>query len=166
MLLQIKVDGHIQLSRNLRILARELPNLKEFFEETLDIVTARTAEVFNSSGGAVAKAGTWPPLSAKTIKARDKRWGYYKRAPNRPGVLRWTGALQDQVTRQTSNQSGTLVHTARSSNGYNYPLAHQRGGGNVPKRVIIDLSPQTVSEIQRALQGHVQRKIGVFGRQI
>ncbi len=166
MQLSLTVDGHKQVSRNLRVLAREIPQLKAVFDEILDLVQARTQQMFSASGSNITKAGSWPPLSAKTIQARDRRWGYYKNPPNRPGLLRWTGALQDQVTRQTSDSRGEMVHTARSSKGFNYPLAHQRGGGHLPQRVVIDISPATIAEIDRAFQGHIQRTIGIFGRQV
>lgn len=166
MYLSISVDGHKQVSRNLRVLARDIPQLKSFFDEGLDIVQARTAEVFAAQGLNVAKGPAWAPLSKKTLRAREKGWGYYKRTPNRPSPMRWTGALQDQVMRQTSDSGGTMVHTARSSKGFDYPLAHQRGSGNLPPRPIIDLSNPTVSALVRALQNHVYRTIGMFGRQV
>lgn len=166
--MQIKfvVEGQTQVSRNLRILADAIPNLREWFDDALDIVDSRTHALFMAQGATAEKGPPWAALSPKTLRAREKRWGYYKRTPNRPGLLRWTGALEDQTTRQTTDEYGQLTHSARSSKGFNYPRAHQRGTGNLPQRVIIDITAPTIAELQRSLQAKINRDIGNFGRQV
>jgi hypothetical protein len=64
--------------------------MEEFYKDALDIIEQRTDEIFATRGGNVEKSERWKPLSARTEKARDRRWGYYKRTPNAPSVLRWT----------------------------------------------------------------------------
>lgn len=157
--LQFSVSGHVQLARNLRLFAKELTNLREFFEEAIGIVEDRTDAMFSAQGSNVEKANPWAALSPRTMKAREKRWGYYKRSPSRPGILRWTGALQDTRARSFSNKFGRLQFTMP------YAPYHQAGGGNLPRRVIVDLSNPTNAEIVRALQAKVNRDIGIFGRQ-
>ncbi len=157
--LNFKVNGATQLSRNLRLFVEKLSNLKEFFDAALTIVEGRTDSLFAARGGNVEKANPWPPLAPSTIKAREKRWGYYKRNPSSPSVLRWTGALQDTRARSVSDRFGRLEFTMP------YAVYHQDGGGTLPRRVIVDLSNPTNAEIVRALQAKVQRDLGIFGRQ-
>lgn len=164
--LQFSVDGHKQLSRNARLFAKELEDMREFFQEAIDIIEARTDQVFTSQGSAVEKAGTWPPLSKKTLRARQMGWGYYSNTPNRPSMMRWTGRMQDTKNKNVNKDFGELSYVARSKKGFNYPAAHQKGSGNLPKRVLIDLSNPTNDLIIKALQGKIHRDIGIFGRQV
>lgn len=159
--LKFKVSGHTQLSRNLRIFAKDIRNLREFFEEAISIVEARSDAVFAAQGRNVQKANTWAPLAKSTLKARANRWGYYSRSPNRPGILRWTGNLQDSRARSFSDRFGRLEFTMP------YAPYHQdpKAGSPPPRRVIIDLSNPTNAEIVRALQKKIQRDMKIFGRQ-
>lgn len=159
------VDDHIQVSRNLRLLAKEIPELKTPFGQILDAVQLRTASMFKAGGSNVAKAGAWPALAESTLRARKNGWGYYKQTPNNPGIMRWTGAAQDKVLKQATDSFGLLQHTAVSKKGFNYPLAHQKGSGRLPQRVIIDIDEATIAEMQRIFQKHVHDKIGMFGLQ-
>lgn len=156
--LTFKVNGHVQLSRNLRVFADKIKNPREFFKEALDIIAARSDELFRSSGSNVQKANTWAPLSPSTQKARANRWGYYKRTPSRPTTLRWTGNLQDNRTIHVGPTKGTLTFNAP------YAIYHQSGGG-IPRRVVVDLSNQTSADIVRSLQRLIHKEMGIFGRQ-
>lgn len=158
--LTFDVRGHKQLARNLRVLADDIAALGEFFEEALDIIVARSDSIFASRGGNVEKAPSWPPLAPSTIKAREKRWGYYKHTPSRPGVLRWTGNLQENRERHVSDKSGRLTFRAP------YAIYHQDGVGKLPRRVVVDLSNPTNELIVKALQGKIHRDVGIFGRQV
>lgn len=157
--LTFNVQGHKQVSRNLRVFAKELGDLREFFAEALEIIGARSDELFTSEGAKVQKANTWAPLAASTIKARSKRWGYYKATPSRPSVLRWTGNLQENRTVMVQATKGTLTFNAK------YAVYHQGGGGSLSRRVVIDLSNPTNTMIVKALQKLIHEKVGIFGRQ-
>lgn len=156
--LKFTVLGHKQLSRNLRILAKDIHSLREFFQAAVQIVEERSNELWATEGSVVEKANPWPPLAASTIKARQNRWGYYKRTPSRPTTLRWTGSMQDTRARSFSDKYGRLQFTDPKA------MYHMKGG-RVPRRVIIDLSNPTNALIVKALQEKVQRDIGIFGRQ-
>jgi len=159
MQLTIDVQGQRQLSRNLRLFADELHNLGDFYKEAIDIVKARSDSLFADKWANVEK---WPkrkPLAASTNNARENRRGYYKNAPNKPSVLRWTGRLQDDTT--------TTINDRYWSFEYNAPYAvyHQEWWRNLPKRPIIDLSNETNTLITKALQNKVQKDIWIFGLQ-
>ncbi len=166
MQLNFQVNGVNQLDRNLRLLVTNINNLNEFFKAALDIVKARTDALFAASGSIVEKAPRWAALSPKTIRARDHRWGYYRQTPNRPGVLRWTGAAQDTREEAITSTQARLSFTAKSKKGFNYPKAHQDGGPHLPQRVIVDLSNATNTALVKELQSHIERYLGIFGSQI
>lgn len=159
MKLKYEVVGHKQLSRNLRLFVGKMENLSDFFREGIDIIESRTDDVFASQGANVEKAGRWPALADSTLKARKNRWGYYKKTPNNPGILRWTGNLQTKRAKNISDAFGELTF------GAPYGIYHQKGGGKLPQRVVIDLSNTTNELIVKALQSKVQREMGIFGRQ-
>lgn len=158
--LTFTVQGHTQMARNLRVFAKDIGDLRDFFSEALDIIAARSDELFASEGSKVEKANPWAPLAPSTIKARERRWGYYKRTPSRPGVLRWTGNLQENKT--------MTIQTSKASLSWNAPYAvyHQGGGGNLSRRVVVDLSNPTNKMIVQALQKLIHEKVGIFGRQV
>lgn len=157
--LSFNVQGHKQMSRNLRVFAADIKNLREFFEEALEIVGARSDELFSAEGANVQKANRWAPLAASTIKARTNRTGYYKQSPSNPSTLRWTGNLQTNRTLMVGSNKGTLTFNAA------YAVYHQAGGGSLPRRVVIDLSNPTNKAIVQALQKQIHEKTGIFGRQ-
>lgn len=164
--ISFEVQGHKQLSRNMRVLAERLPRMHEFFSDAIGIIGDRTDEVFASEGVNLGKTQPWAPLSPRTLKARERGWGYYKNTPNKPGILRWTGKLQDTRMKNISDAFGELSFTAKSTKGFPYPAAHQAGGPNLPPRAIIDLDNRTNEMIMKALQEKIQKDIGIFGRQV
>lgn len=157
--LTFAVQGHTQMARNLRVFAADLKHLDEFFTEALQIIGARSDELFQSEGSKVMKANTWAPLAPSTIKARQKRWGYYKRSPSSPATLRWTGNLQGNRTTTITSDKGALTFNAP------YAVYHQKGGGTLSRRVVVDLSNPTNMAIVKALQKLIHSKLGIFGRQ-
>lgn len=158
--IKLVIDGQVQLSRNLRVFSGKISNMKDFYQDAVKVVEDRTDDIFRQKGSNVEKSNKWEKLSAGTLRARERRYGYYKKTPNRPSVLRWTGRLQEDLTKIVTSTRGKLTFNAP------YAIYHQRGGGNLPKRVIVDLSRQTNTEIVKALQKKVQRDMGIFGRQV
>lgn len=158
--IKFSVNGDVQLSRNLRVLATKVANLKGFLGNALDIVEKRTDEIFSNKGSNVKKNPKWKPLSKSTLKARENRWGYYKKTPKNPSVLRWTGNLQDNKTKAVTNRMGMLAFNA------SYGIYHQQGRGNLPRRAVIDLSNEVNAAIVKSLHGKIEKDIGVFGVQI
>lgn len=158
--LTFNVQGHKQVSRNLRVFAKDIGDLRGFFEDALKIIGSRSDELFASQGAKVEKANAWAPLAKSTVKARERRWGYYKRTPSRPDVLRWTGNLQDNRTIVAQSSKGTMTFNAP------YAVYHQGGGGNLSRRVVVDISNPTTMLIVKALQQLIHEKAGIFGRQV
>ena len=119
MQLTFTVNGDVQLSRNLRTLITQLPNMAEFYSDALDIVEKRSDDIFASKGTNVEKSDKWKDLAPSTKKARDRRWGYYKKSPNRPSTLRWTGRLQEDRTKTVQRDRAIFQFNAP------YAIYHQ-----------------------------------------
>lgn len=98
------VNGDIQLSRNLRLFVTNLSKMSEFYGEAVGIIEAKSDQIFSKAGGNVEKNPKWSPLAPSTLKARERRWGYYKNPPSSPGTLRWTGKLQTDRTKVVNNK--------------------------------------------------------------
>jgi hypothetical protein len=157
--LSFTVQGHKQMARNLRVFAKDLGDLREFFTDAIEIIGTRSDELFSREGSNVEKANTWAPLAPSTIKARQKRWGYYKASPSRPGVLRWTGNMQENRTIKIQSDKASLTFNAKQA------VYHQGGGGSLSRRVVVDLSNPTNKAIIQSLQKLIHQKVGIFGRQ-
>lgn len=64
-------------------------------------------EQFETEGR--ARGTPWPALRPKTVLARRRRWGYYRRAPRgTPRILHWAGGL-----RRSLENRGSAKHIER-----------------------------------------------------
>lgn len=91
-ILKFNLEGQELLSRNLRVLADGITSMRPEFNKIGDRIISGVNSNFSSGG---TELGKWAPLAASTKAARAKRTGYYKKAPKSPGILRWTGKLQE-----------------------------------------------------------------------
>lgn len=160
--LKFSVSGHVQLSRNLRVLADDIGDLKSFNQDAVNIVQERSNEIFKNQGKDIEKGAKWKPLSPTTEKMRRDRVGHYKKAPNKPGINRWTGRLQSDITKKATDKYGQFA--------YNAPYAKEVHEGNKaekrPPRPIIDINKKTIDSLTKALQKKINDSIGIYGRQI
>lgn len=159
MQMTISINGDVQLSRNLRVFVDSLNNMAPFYQDAIDIVKERGDSIFSAQWSNVEK---WPkrkPLSASTQKARLNRRWYYKNSPSNPGILRWTGRLQTDITTRANDRFWSLE--------YNAPYApyHQSGWWNLPRRPFLDLSNEVNTRLLKKLQEKIQKDIGIFGLQ-
>lgn len=159
--IKFEINGDVQLSRNLRLFADGVDDLEDFFKTGIEIIEERIDNTFAMEGSNLEKSPIWAPLAESTLEARKRGWGYYKQKPNRPGILRWTGNLQENRAKMTSKDSGQLEFKAK------HAVYHQDGGQHLPTRAVIDLDNATNAEIVRALQRTLAKKVnGIFGRQV
>lgn len=157
--IRFSIDGDVQLARNLRVFVQQLQNMEDFYQSALEAMADRSDRIFKAQGSNLQNAPSWRGLSSRTLLARTKRWGYYKKAPNGPGILRWTGTLQEDKEITVTNQFGQLAFTAP------YAYYHQQGAGRLPKRAMLDLDMATNAEIVRLLQKKINDDIGISGLQ-
>lgn len=160
MQISFNVNGQQQLSRNLRVAVTQLPKMKEFFQEACDIVSEKSDSLFKAQGTNVEKNPKWKNLAPSTVKARQMGWGYYKNKPSNPGILRWTGKMQESKTITVTDQAGKLEFQAP------YAIHHQEGGNKLPRRAVIDLDNTTNTKIVKAMQKKIQEDLGIFGLQV
>jgi len=157
--IKMSINGDVQLSRNLRVLANDLKELKPFYKEAVEIVKKRSDDVFKTEGKNIKKSNKWEWLSSTTKTARANRWGYYKKTPNKPKAMRWTGNLQDNTTEIATKAFWLFKFNA------SYAIYHQKGGKTLPKRALIDLDNTTNAKITKALQKLIYKQIWIFNRQ-
>jgi phage gpG-like protein len=156
--LRVTVDGAEQVARNLRIPAQKLQRPAEFYRQAIILIEARINQVFAEQGSSVEHAGAWPQLAESTMKARTRRWGYYKNTPSNPSILRWTGAMQDHRIVTVNEDKGRIEFIEP------YAVYHQRGSGDrPPQRMFIDIDDATATEITRALQKYIFETDGMSG---
>lgn len=156
-----QVDGVDQLHRNLSLLIDNLDNLSDFFSESVDLIEKRTDELFKSEWKAVQKGNQWDELAPSTVKARERRWGYYKNQPwSNPWILQRTWNLRDSRTKKINNIEASLTMDAY------YAIFHHRGGPKLPERSIIDLDNDTNAELVRILQNHIWKNVWIYWKQI
>lgn len=79
-LLTFELDGQKVLSRNLRILADGIQDMQPEFKEIGDMIEKSAQANFTNEGS--ESGGKWKNLSPATVKARQKRQGYYKNSPS------------------------------------------------------------------------------------
>ena len=161
--LALQINWQKQLSRNLRVVAWRIKDLKPFLKETVKLIEKRTDDIFKQEWSNVEKSPKWKSLSKSTQKARDNRRWYYAKKPNKPWTLRWTWNLQDNRTSKVTNKQAKL--------SFNAPYAgyHQLWGSRKnrpPQRSFVDLDNKTNALIIKELQKVIQKEFWIFWRQL
>ena len=110
MYIEFQVSGAEVITRKLEYSVKQLGNLKPFFKEAFGMIEQNIDKNFKNT--ATQRFGAWKRLATSTVNARNKRQGYYRRNPNNPNILRWTGALQDNREILISQYGGQLTMTA------------------------------------------------------
>lgn len=143
-----------KLDQKLAGLDSVVKNAQPIFEDIgNDLITYYGNEVF-TSGGAALKGGGWRSLANATIEARTKRTGYYKQAPIATGkILIWTGRLMNGFKKEASRVQ------LRIHNIVSYFKYHQKGGGRLPKREMLAITPRTIKTVNDKFREAINKKI-------
>lgn len=159
--LAFDIDGVKEMSRDLEVLVTNIPKLNTYFNTAQDIIDARIDDIFDKQGASLKNNPVWPALKPSTVKARQNRTGYYRRPPKgTPKILHWTGNLQDNRIRRVGKD---FVETELAAP---YAVYHFRGGPNLAARKVVELDQATITELERALQVHIDKTIGISGLQV
>lgn len=153
MQLKFTINWQIQLSRNLRLTAVNIANLRPFIVETLNIIHDRSNELFNSAWRNVEKNPIWAPLSEKTIRYKKRKYN-----STRPLINTWR--LKNDVSKIAGQKKWTLLYRAP------YAIYHQSWWPHLPRRAIIDLSNSTNDKIIKALQKKINNDLRIFWKQV
>lgn len=148
----LQLEWWDRLSRRIEGVDTMLSNLQPFFRDTVDLLKKKSDEVFSTKWQRLLW-WRWAWLSSSTTKARVNRRWYYRRQPNNPSVLRWTGNLQDNVTKKSTKDYGQLI--------FNAPYAwYHHVGRWQRRRKLVELDPKTNAEIIRILQTYIIKEFG------
>lgn len=123
-------------------------------------IAAIEREWFETQGG-----GTWPPLAPSTVRARARRWGYYRKqpaagvGPTGP-ILTWSGRLAESLgdprgrgapdafirMAPTELEQGTLVP---------YAIYHQRTGLRQPVKELTNVDQARLMAVFESFVGGI-----------
>jgi phage gpG-like protein len=125
------------------------------FEAIGDRIIEETALQFESEGRHAS--GGWKPLKEATVK-RKQRLGF------RPEILQETGSLMDSLT--VKGDSNMVFDAAPDGLTFGsrvvYAEAHQnpRPGSPLPRRRMVELTPEVRRQIVKILQRHLVEGLG------
>jgi phage gpG-like protein len=137
----VTIDGIERVVDRIGGIEERVRHAQPAFEIIADFLEAHVGETFRSQGTRIGQP--WSPLAPSTVRARERRWGYYGRRVPMPGArpagppLLWSGRLMRSFRR------GGIAHVRQVTDrflvwgsGVKYGPPHQRGG-RVPKRVLL-----------------------------
>ena len=131
--LRFDVDGDVQLSRYLDIMADHLNDFRPLFEDIADDFRETEKGIFSSEGAFEGNA-KWKPLSPTYKAIKDKQF------PGKP-ILQRRGDLMQSLTSIGGNH---VSHVSSDSLeiGTKDPKAvfHQRGTSKMPQRKVVSLT--------------------------
>lgn len=145
----LEIDGRAQFDRVFRRIDFHLTDLRPAWETVRDVFWEIEQDQFQSEGAAGA-SGKWKPLSKKYEAQKINKYGTFALLA---GVLIASEALYKSLTRQTGD---TVLDIQKDSItiGTKLPYAkyHQRGGGRLPQRKIIDFSEKQKTSMMKGIQ--------------
>lgn len=154
--IKITVDGVEQFNRTFSRLDADFKDLTPIWDDVRDAFWEIEEEQFQS-GGAKGASGAWKPLSPAYEKAKIAKFGTFALVA---GILRATDALYKSLTRQTENTIYQKSSTEMSvGTNLAYAKFHQRGGGRLPQRKVIDLSDAQKKGLQKTIQKSLVKQI-------
>lgn len=153
-----EVDGIPVLNRSFARVGEHLSDLRPIWDDVQKDFWKIEAEQFKSEG-AKGASGKWKALSRPYAKQKAQRYGVKT-------ILRASDRLMDSLTGQTGD---TVLIKEKNEFGIgtslSYAMYHQRGGGRLPKRPVIDFSDtqkRTLSKgIQRDILTAMKRDPGI-----
>lgn len=148
MILKIEVDGIEGFYKALDQVEREVSDWRAAWAECEKLFYQIEAQQFGSEG---SRGGSkWVPLSAKY-----KRWKELK-YPGRPILVR-TGEMKASLLGSGGNAIRDLTEDSLTL-GSRLPYAkyHQRGGGRLPQRPPIVVTPSDIGQFTRRMLNHMK----------
>lgn len=145
----LEIDGKAEFDRVFKRLDATFADLTPVWEVVRDEFWAIESDQFQS-GGAAGASGKWKPLSKKYEAQKINKYGTFALLA---GTLRATEALYKSLTRKTGD-SVVEIQKDSITIGTKLPYAkhHQRGGGRLPQRKIIDFSETQKTGMMKKVQ--------------
>lgn len=145
----LEIDGRAEFDRVFKRFDANLTDLRPVWETVRDEFWEIEQDQFQS-GGAAGASGKWQPLSSAYEKQKVAKYGTFALLA---GTLIATEALYKSLTRETGDsivdiqKDGIAIGTRLS-----YAKYHQRGGGRLPQRKIIDFSEKQKTGMMKKIQ--------------
>lgn len=154
--IRFEVDGKAEFDRTFSRLDENFSDLTDIWDDVRDAFWEIEKDQFYTQGKAGA-SGAWKELSPAYEAQKINKYGTLALLS---GILRATGALYESLTRQTEH---TVYEKSKDEMviGSNLERGkfHQRGGGRLPQRKVIDFSDKQKKELQKTIQRSLARKI-------
>lgn len=149
--IQFEIDGAVGFDRSFSRFGNELANFAPIWRDLLPVLRQTMLEQFQGKG--VGPDGAWKPLTEKYARWKAKKY------PGMP-ILQRTGDTFRALTTATGNSIVVIGQTSMIFGvALPYPIYHQRGGKNLPRRPIFDLNESQKTRISKAVQARLV-KIG------
>ncbi len=161
--LSFQLEGQQVLSRNLRILADGIEDMRPEFKEIGDMIEKSAQTNFENEGS--EGGGKWKSLSPATVKARQKKTWYYKNSPSGASanwpILRWTGRLASSFVKNPGKMEVAVWNNAPY---YKYHQSKNRSG-KLPRRLILELKQNDKRDIVAVIWKGINKRMKNFWRQ-
>jgi phage gpG-like protein len=154
-MIQFKIISWWNLSRSLESFIKDKMDRKDYRDWVLDTMNDIKDKNFKSEWRDLKINRKRQPLSVSTSQARMKRTWYYKNQPRNPWILRWTGNLQENITREKKDLSCALIFNA------NYAIYHQDWQWS-KHRTIFEFNNPVKAEIMRNIQTQFNKNIWIW----
>ena len=163
--LSIETLGIEALVKEIGGIEARLKNPTPAYRATANLLERHVASVFATQG---ARGGTlWKRLAPSTVKARTRRWGYYRKTPKLGAgptspILTWSARLRNSFARGGAGHIRRLsVAGLTWGSSVRYGIFHDSPGprtGNLPRRAILTFSSpfQEREILVRPLQLYLQ----------
>ncbi len=145
--IQFEIEGAVQFDRSFNRFGDGLKNLAPIWRDILPELRRAMLEQFSGKG--VGPDGAWKPLSEKYAKWKAKKY------PGMP-ILQRTGETFKALTTATANSIVVIGQTSMIFGvALPYPIYHQRGGKNLPRRPIFDFNESQKTRISKVVQKRI-----------
>lgn len=156
--LNLIVAGELQVRRRFAGVLANTEDLSPALERIADVIEAHLEQVFDTEGAAT-KSGAWSPLNEAYEAHKRKHYGAGLKILEREKELRavMTDAGHSGHIREISKD--TLIiggrRPAPKNPGRDLALTHQKGGGSLPARPILDLPEAEKRKFVQILREHL-----------
>lgn len=154
------VDNEVQMSRLFTMMAADVDDLTEPFEEMASSFYDFMSRVFESEGSyekggasSIASVGRWAELSPNYKKWKMKHFPGKK-------ILDLNGRMKRAAIQRGSSENVTVIEKQEMKLGLKTPYAiyHQRGTKHMPQRKILELTPGQKTRWVHIMHGFLYRK--------
>lgn len=154
-----EVEGVTILNRSFSRVNETLTDLRPIWDNVQREFWAIEDQQFKSENARGA-SGTWKPLTRPYAKRKAQRYGVKT-------ILRASDRLYSSLTGQTGDT--VLLKDPQEfgiGTSLKYAGYHQRGGGRLPKRPVIDFSENQKRDLMKGMQRDILKELRKTGLEV